>query len=135
MNPELFFNALSDSTRLRCLALLQQEEEMCVCELAYALQMRQPKISHHLARLRKLKVVLDRRAGVWMYYRLHPELPTWAYKVLQETIQGIQKVEPYYSDRVHLNSMSNWPDDCESGSKARAKFLSRSVPQIIELGT
>lgn len=51
IEPETFFNLLSDSTRLRCLSLLAQEGELCVCELTYTLKMVQPKISRHLALL------------------------------------------------------------------------------------
>ena len=48
MDPLLLFKALSDATRLRCIVLLATNGELCVCELAYALELQQPKISHHL---------------------------------------------------------------------------------------
>ena len=54
------FKALSDTTRLRCLSLLVNEEELCVCELTHALALPQPKISHHMAALRKAELVSDR---------------------------------------------------------------------------
>ncbi len=88
MNPEDFFHALADATRLRCLLLLVAHDELCVCDLTTALQLTQPKISRHLAYLRKHKVVSARRDGLWMHYRIHPSLPVWAQTVLKGTHEG-----------------------------------------------
>src|SRR3989304_3575780 len=79
---ENFFPALADPTRLRCLLLLAAEGELCVCELTHALGESQPKISRHLAMLRAAGIVSDRREGLWVHYRLNPELPPWAREVL-----------------------------------------------------
>lgn len=88
LDPLQFFKSLSDETRLKSLMLIQAEGELCVCELMEALQEIQPKISRHLALLREQKVVLDRRQGQWIYYRLNPELPTWAKAVLADITQS-----------------------------------------------
>ncbi len=64
------FKALADETRLRILALLL-EGELCVCEIMAALELPQSTVSRHLAYLRNSGWVLDRRQGVWMYYRLN----------------------------------------------------------------
>lgn len=66
----LVFKALSDPTRLRVAALLAATGEVCVCNLADALQAQGFKISKHLAVLRAAGVVEARREGTWMYYRL-----------------------------------------------------------------
>lgn len=63
------FKALADETRLRIVALLSHGE-LCVCHLEEALRLSQPKVSRHLATLRAAGVVLDRREGTWVYYRL-----------------------------------------------------------------
>ena len=47
-----FFNVLSDETRRRMLALLMMEEELSVCELCFAVDCAQPKVSRHLAKMR-----------------------------------------------------------------------------------
>jgi len=109
MSPEKFFRALADETRLRCVALIQQKGELCVCELAYALALAQPKISRHLATLKAASVLIDRRSGVWIYYNLHPDLPSWATKVLQETVAGIQSIAPFCTDKKNLAQMPNRP--------------------------
>jgi len=88
MEPVLFYKSLADSTRLTCLLLLQQEGELCVCDLMAALGESQPKVSRHLAQLRRNAILLDRRQGQWVYYQINPLLPNWAINVLNETIQS-----------------------------------------------
>jgi ArsR family transcriptional regulator len=109
IDPEIFFKALADPTRLRCLMLLASERELCVCELTHALAEIQPKISRHLAQLRDQGIVLDRRQGQWVYYQLNPELPTWAKAVLRETARGIGAHKLFTHDRHKLARMPNRP--------------------------
>ena len=66
------FHALSDPIRLRLVDLLR-EGERCVCELTDALELGQSRLSFHLAVLKEAGLVLDRREGRWVYYRLNPE--------------------------------------------------------------
>lgn len=66
---------LSDSTRVRLLALLQREE-LTVAELAEVLRLAQPRVSTHLAKLKEAGLVHDRRAGVSAYYRFNGDLDT-----------------------------------------------------------
>ena len=107
---EAFFRALADPTRLRALVLLQQEAELCVCELTHALGVVQPKVSRHLAQLREAGIVRDRRQGLWVYYRLHPDLPAWARAVLAETAAGVAQEMPFTEDRAALREMPNRPE-------------------------
>lgn len=85
MNPVQFYKCLSDETRLRCLMLVEYENELCVCELTEALQEIQPKVSRHLAQLRQCELLIDRRQGQWVFYRINPSLPDWAKSVLKQT--------------------------------------------------
>lgn len=82
-----FFKLLADATRLFSLLLIAQEGELCVCELTAALGETQPKTSRHLAMLRSAGVLLDRRQGQWVFYRINPTLPLWAVQTLQHTLQ------------------------------------------------
>ena len=66
---DLLFRALADRTRLRLINLMG-EDEVCVCFLVEALKLTQPKISRHLAYLRRAGLVAARREGKWMHYRL-----------------------------------------------------------------
>lgn len=79
------FKALADETRLLCLLLIEQEGELCVCELMAALALPQPKISRHLGQLRKAGLLLDRRQGQWVFYRIHPLLHDWMRALLHQT--------------------------------------------------
>ncbi|MBD2859822.1 metalloregulator ArsR/SmtB family transcription factor [Spongiibacter sp. KMU-158] len=85
MSPIQFYKCLADDTRLKTLLLITLKQELCVCELQEALAVSQPKISRHLAELRKCELLIDERRGKWVYYQLNPELPAWAVTVLQET--------------------------------------------------
>src|SRR2546430_9062708 len=71
---EQLFRALADSTRLRLLNLINGRE-VCVCYFVEILKTSQPKISRHLAYLRRAGIVAARRDGKWMHYRLVPPPP------------------------------------------------------------
>lgn len=109
MLSDSLFKALADPTRLRTLVLIAEAGELCVCELTHALAVSQPKISRHLALLREANVVQDRRAGLWIYYSLHPELPAWALDVLAATVKGIREKTPFSTDRRRLQQMADRP--------------------------
>ncbi len=110
IDAESLFRLCADPTRLRLLMLLQQEAELCVCELTHALGLSQPKISRHLAHLRESKLLLAERHGHWMYYRLNPALPAWASDILASTLDAVTGTEPYRSDQQTLADMPNRPD-------------------------
>ncbi|MEW5787102.1 MAG: metalloregulator ArsR/SmtB family transcription factor [Pseudomonadota bacterium] len=89
MDEQAFFDALADPIRRRILALLLTHDERCVCDLNASLAEPQPKVSRHLGVLREGGLVLTRREGVWMHYRLHPGLPAWALRVLWHMREGL----------------------------------------------
>jgi len=105
-----FFQLLSDETRLRSLMLMQQEGELCVCELVYALDIIQPKVSRHLATLRDAAIVVDRRQGQWIYYQINPELEQWVISILATTTKANCDKSPFSDDLKTLRAMPNRPD-------------------------
>ena len=107
--PTEFFSALAHDTRLRCLMLLLANSELCVCELTHAIGAVQPHMSRHLAQLRELGLVVDRREGLWIHYRINPDLPEWAGKVLRETAAGVGGRDPFSSDAKALIRMPDRP--------------------------
>ncbi|MCW8917397.1 MAG: metalloregulator ArsR/SmtB family transcription factor [Gammaproteobacteria bacterium] len=109
MDAPALFKALSDPTRLRCVVLLSRYNELCVCELTHALALPQPKVSHHLAALRKAGVVTDRKEGLWIHYRLRDELPAWAREVITATTLGTRQQTPFVQDARALAEMPNRP--------------------------
>lgn len=66
------FKALADDTRLRVLKLLGGGE-YCVCEIAFALGLEQPRLSFHLRILKQAGIILDRRQERWILYRLNEQ--------------------------------------------------------------
>lgn len=82
------FKALADPTRLACVLTLQARGELCVCDLHELLAVSQPKMSRHLAQLRKAKLLTQRKKGLWVYYQLNPQMPAWALQIIQHTALG-----------------------------------------------
>lgn len=107
LNPAAVFKCLSDETRARATLLITREGELCVCELVCALDDSQPKISRHLAQLRASGLLLDRRQGQWVYYRLNPELPAWVRSVLETTLNA--NAQWLELDSARLNTMGDRP--------------------------
>jgi ArsR family transcriptional regulator len=110
INPDSLFSVLSDSTRLRALMLILGEGEICVCEITFALEESQPKISRHLALMREAGIVESRREGLWMHYRIHPSLPEWSREVLSNIVDQLVGLSPYRDDKKKLNKMNNRPE-------------------------
>jgi ArsR family transcriptional regulator len=107
LTPPALFKCLADETRARAAMLITQEGELCVCELMHALDDSQPKISRHLAQLRACGLLLDRRQGQWVYYRLNPDLADWVREVLQTTLHA--NIEWLQEDSSRLRSMGDRP--------------------------
>jgi ArsR family transcriptional regulator len=68
------FSALADPTRLQMLALLLRRGELCVCDFVETMGITQSKASRHLRHLWTAGLLEDRRAGLWVYYRVAPNL-------------------------------------------------------------
>jgi len=110
MIPDTLFGILSDQTRLRALMLIQAEGEACVCELTYALDESQPKISRHLALMRESGLVESRREGTWIHYRMNAQLPDWINQVIQQVFTGLIETSPFKDDKKQLQQMKNRPE-------------------------
>lgn len=98
VDPNELFSLLSDGTRLRCLMLLHKKGELCVCELCEVLDAIQPKISRHIALMRKSGLVSHERKGQWVHYSLHPDLPDWVKAIIQAVYVNLSPQEPYCTD-------------------------------------
>ena len=110
IQPDALFGIFSDPTRLRALMLIQSEGEVCVCELTFALEESQPKISRHLALMRDMGVVESRREGTWMHYRINPSLPEWSRQILGQIHSQLRTHSLYREDRKQLAQMNNRPE-------------------------
>jgi ArsR family transcriptional regulator len=95
------FAALADPTRLRLLNLMDGRE-VCVCYFVEILMQGQPKISRHLAYLRRAGIVEARREGKWMHYRIERPDDTKAAAILDATLQSFKTDRNMQADLARL---------------------------------
>ncbi len=99
------FKILSDETRLRIINLLHHQD-LCVCELVEILNLPQPKISKHIAKIRSINLVNTVRNTQYIYYSLNhentdfmklltPILNNLNYESLQNDLKQLNKVESF----------------------------------------
>ena len=102
-DPELFFSALADRTRLRLLNLMH-DGEVCVCFFAEALGTNNPKISRHLSYLKRANLVAARRDGKWMHYSISEPTDKSAAEVFSATMKMLDNDPEMKADRETLAS-------------------------------
>jgi ArsR family transcriptional regulator, arsenate/arsenite/antimonite-responsive transcriptional repressor len=98
---ELLFKALADRTRLRLINLIG-DDEVCVCFFVEVLKTNQPKISRHLAYLRRAGVVSARREGKWMHYRIVEPPDPHAANIFREVRIWLANDATMQRDRLQL---------------------------------
>ena len=103
------FAALADPTRLRLLNMMNGRE-VCVCYFVEVLRQPQPKISRHLAYLRNAGLVLSRREGTWMHYRIATPGHAGASRLLKETLRWMQDDPDMIADRKRLSKACCSPE-------------------------
>jgi len=97
------FATLADPIRLRCLALIAAQGELCVCELVAALDLPQPKVSRHLAVMRDAGLLRDRRDAQWVLYSLAPEMTKWMRSAVDAAVLALSKDDRHMRDRKRLS--------------------------------
>jgi ArsR family transcriptional regulator len=98
---QALFSALADPTRLRIIGLLAKGE-VCVCDLHDTLRVSQPKASRHLAYLRRAKLVLAEKRGLWVHYRLAPGSTPAVQAILERVQETLAAMEIVRRDRARL---------------------------------
>lgn len=78
----LVLKAIGEPTRLRILNLLLKEKGLCVCELVDALAENQYNISRHLQFLAKAGLVVGKKQGRWIAYRIKERLDPYRLSLL-----------------------------------------------------
>lgn len=101
---EFLFKALADHTRLRLINLIG-DDEVCVCFFVEVLKINQPKISRHLAYLRRAGVVSARREGKWIHYRLIEPPDAHAANIFREVRAGLPNDPAMKNDRARLEKI------------------------------
>ena len=120
----LLFAALADPTRLRLLNLMNGRE-VCVCYFVEILRQGQPKISRHLAYLRRAGLVEARREGKWMHYRIAEPRNPAAARILGETLAVLAQQPRMQSDLARLNRACCAPQLIPAPTPLKIATLSR----------
>ncbi|MBU2870540.1 metalloregulator ArsR/SmtB family transcription factor [Colwellia sp. E2M01] len=106
--PTDFFKCLTDEIRLKTLMLGHYHGELCVCELMESLDEDcQPKVSRNLAVLKRARVIVDRKHGQWVFYRINPKLPLWAKSIIAYTTEN--NIPLISEELLRLSVMKNRP--------------------------
>src|SRR5882757_2560310 len=123
---ERLFQALADSTRLRLINLMAAQE-ICVCYFVEVIDAPQPKISRHLAYLRRAGIVASRREGKWMHYRLVTPSDPNAATVLKATLDSLKQDRELQRDLLKLNRAC-------CGPKSLVELLGAPLPASATAG-
>lgn len=116
---DLMFQAFCHRLRLRILHLLDQGE-MCVGNIVEILQAPQPKVSRHLAVLKRAKLVTVRREGQWIHYALAPVQSTFHQKLLECAANCFHEVTEIRRDKKRIEAIRLRDNGCCSLSRKRA---------------
>ena len=114
---DLMFRAFSDRTRLRILSLLRMRE-VCVGDIVEILQVPQPRISRHLAYLRKAGLVTVRKAGIWSYYSLASAQTAFHKKLLSCMANCFSEVPQIQEDQARAAEIKKSGGCCPSSKPA-----------------
>ena len=117
---EILLRALADRTRLRLLNLIG-DREVCVCFFVEILKTSQPKISRHLAYLRRAGIVSSRRDGKWMHYRITEPADATAKRVFDDVRSWLQSDGAMARERERLEGIC-------CGTRTPAKLLQAPQP-------
>ncbi|MGE4352106.1 MAG: ArsR/SmtB family transcription factor [Bdellovibrionales bacterium] len=90
VNPTKILSALAEPTRLKAMVILWDGREHCVCEFMEAFKKSQSCLSRHMAKLKAAGLIVDRRDGQWMRYKLDPLMPH-AVKTLVKAVLALHK--------------------------------------------
>jgi len=125
----LLFAALSDRTRLRLLNLMDGRE-VCVCYFVEILGQTQPKVSRHLAYLRRAGIVAARREGKWMHYRIATPAHAGAARLLREILDVLRQERAMQVDRTRLDRACCSPQKLVSleGAPVPARVAGTQIP-------
>ncbi len=83
----------SDINRVKIIALMHREKELCVCEICDTLQLSQPLVSRHLRQMRDAKLVKTKQSGKWIIYSLYEnEILHCFLNIIQEDIEKLPEM-------------------------------------------
>lgn len=100
------FKVLSDETRLRIIHLLFHQD-LCVCELVEILELPQPKISKHIAKLRQINLVKTQRNEQYIYYSFNKDNNPYK-TIVTDTLESLKDYQILEADLKRLNTIDSF---------------------------
>lgn len=95
------FKALADKNRLRIVASLQRQDELCACQIIEMLGVAGATASKHLAFLQDAGMITSRKDGRWNYFSLNKNLPQdFPGEWLKKTLNNLPEI---ITDEKHLD--------------------------------
>ena len=122
--------ALSDEVRLRILKILQERDELCVCEIMQALDISQTRTSRNLGILKDAGFVTDRREGVWIYYSISDrKINEYHYQLIKLLSKWLNEEEVVQKDKKRLKRVMKLglKDKCMKNVKYQERRLKNGV--------
>lgn len=104
--------ALSHENRLRILNLVK-DEQLCVCEIEYVLDINQSNASRHLNKLKQANLIVGERKAQWIYYKINQKVIK-EHKFLVLVIkQELKKLKICQEDGIKLKEYQNSGMSCQ----------------------
>ena len=103
--PNNLLKAFADETRLRILSLLSTGE-LCVCDIMSVIKAPQPKVSRHLAYLRRHGLVETKREGQWIYYFLSKPAGVFHKRLLACLDGCLEEAPTFAKDKKTLKGLN-----------------------------
>ena len=109
--------ALSDENRVRILLALNEKEELCVCHLIDLLELAPSTVSKHLFLLKNAQLIVGRKDGRWMHYRLNnkQEAPSLVVEALEWIVKSVSDDPVIKADRDRLEKILSVPQQASCG--------------------
>lgn len=108
-----FLKLLSDETRLRIIVLLYHQE-LCVCELCGVMDISQPNVSKHLAKIKDMGFVKDEKREQYVFYSLNIEDEIFR-NILKNIVANIEDYQVLKSDIEKSKDIEKYHESCKRG--------------------
>jgi ArsR family transcriptional regulator, arsenate/arsenite/antimonite-responsive transcriptional repressor len=97
--------AMADENRIRILYLLNERNNLCVCEIREIIGLSQPTISSHLKILENNELIIFRKEGKWVNYKINPYLDTGIKKIVESILSMIREDDGIKKDKSRVNKV------------------------------
>ena len=104
-NIEKIIKALADKNRLRIVCLLNEKQDLCVCEITDIIGLSQPTISSHLRLLENAGLIESDKDGLWVNYNINNRSGLFSRKLIEMICKDLKKGKQIISDLKELKAI------------------------------